>query len=246
MTMRKNVHKVFRWLGYSVKKYNSTDHSARENYFRYNELYKKYRAFTMIPELSFHDNLLLAERFSHVRGAIVECGVWRGGMIAAMAELCGNNKAYFLFDSFEGLPKAQQIDGKDAIKWQGNSQGEHYFDNCSAEISYAREAMTLAGVSNVSIVKGWFNETLIKSDVQQISLLRLDGDWYQSTMDCLTVFYSKVVSGGVIIIDDYYFWEGCSKAVHDFLSEIGSGDRIHQTANGVAYIIKDENINRPW
>ncbi|HNP99483.1 MAG TPA: TylF/MycF/NovP-related O-methyltransferase, partial [Bacteroidia bacterium] len=82
------------------------------------------------------------------------------------------------------------------------------------------------------------------SPVKQISLLRLDGDWYESTYTCLEAFYPKVSDGGYIVIDDYYQWEGCAKAVHDYLSKHQLSDRIHQTAHGVAYIIKNKVINQ--
>ena len=209
-------------------------------------LAKKYRDFTMIPLNQFVDNLAMVDRFKGVPGSIVECGVWRGGMSAAMSEICGSNRKYFLFDSFEGLPPADANDGKEAIDWQKNKDSQYYYDNCKAEMSYAQRAMEIAGISSPQLVRGWFNETLHTVDPGPISILRLDADWYDSTMTCLNEFYPKVNGGGLILIDDYNFWEGCSKAVHDYLSAHKLSDRIHQTENGVAYIIKDEKIKRAW
>jgi O-methyltransferase len=74
----------------------------------------------------------------------------------------------------------------------------------------------------------------------EIALLRLDGDWYESTMDCLKYLFPKVVQKGIIIIDDYFTWEGCSKAVHDYLSSIKSTSRIYTSPGGVCYIIKQD------
>lgn len=244
--MKQFVYSFFRFFGLRISKFNIEDHIKRENYFRFHRIYRKYSEFTMIPEMAFHDNLFLTEKFSEINGAIVECGVWRGGMIAAMSEIAGDSKEYFLFDSFEGLPEAKTIDGTDASNWQKNKSGDHYFDNCSADVKYAEQAMRLSGTKKFHIVKGWFKDTLSTSGVEKIAVLRLDGDWYDSTMECLVQFYPKVVNGGIIILDDYYFWEGCSRAVHDYLSGNGLTDRIHKTENGLAYIIKNEVIKRSW
>jgi hypothetical protein len=91
------------------------------------------------------------------------------------------------------------------------------------------------------LIKGWFNKTLPQFNIPgNIALLRLDGDWYESTMDCLKNLYPKVADKGLLLIDDYFAWEGCSRAVHDYLSEIKSTSRI-RTYGDVCYIIKTEN-----
>ena len=85
---------------------------------------------------------------------------------------------------------------------------------------------------------GWFNETLPKYPGKPIAVLRLDADWYQSTMDVLTYLYPHVVQDGVIIIDDYYYWQGCALAVHDFLSANKLAEQIRQFRESYAYMIK--------
>src|SRR5262245_48397715 len=74
-------------------------------------IYRKYRDFTMCPRSAYVANLTLAYRYAHVQGSVVECGTWRGGMIAGIAELLGGGRTYHLFDSFEGLPRSRAIDG---------------------------------------------------------------------------------------------------------------------------------------
>jgi O-methyltransferase len=243
-TLSNTVVDLFKVFGISIGRYNAKSYEFRKKFLKYHELYNKYRSFTMIPEYSFIDNLILCEKIEEVKGDIVECGVWRGGMIASMAELLGNNRQYYLFDSFEGLPKPGENDGSDAFKWQANTESPEYYDNCKAEVEFAIKAMKLSGVNNYQIEKGWFNETLPKATCNEIALLRLDGDWYDSTMDCLKNLFPKVVDGGLILIDDYYFWDGCSKAVHDYLSKNNLTDRIRQTNYGVCYIVKNEKISR--
>jgi len=205
------------------------------------EAYNNFKDFTMIPQDIYVENLRIAEALvSNIKGDIVECGVWRGGMSGGMAKILGKNRTYYLFDSFEGLPAAKEIDGTDAISWQKDTSAENYFDNCKAEIEFATKAMSKTAV-DFKLVKGWFSDTLPEFKFEnQIALLRLDGDWYESTMDCLKSLFPKVAENGIIIIDDYYTWEGCSKAVHDYLSLIKSKSRIWRSPGGVCYIKKTD------
>lgn len=98
--------------------------------------------------------------------------------------------------------------------------------NGGAEQAEAEKAMSLSKATDVNIVKGWFKDSLpsfLKEE--KIALLRLDGDWYESIMDCMELLYPNVVTGGLIIIDDYYTWDGCSRAIHDYLSKNQLADR---------------------
>ena len=202
-------------------------------------LFNKYQTYTMIPKPIFEDNLQLCSKISEVYGDVVECGVWRGGMIAALAETLGSYRKYHLFDSFEGLPEVQEKDGQWAKKWQ-DGKNLWYFDNCKAEEEFAVEAMKIANCNNYEIYRGWFKNTLSSYTGTNIAMLRLDGDWYDSTYQCLSEFYPKVVDKGIVIIDDYYAWEGCIRAVYDYFSQNHLTDRIRCTANHVCYIIKNE------
>lgn len=223
-------------LGYKISKVNLED---EQFYRKAIQFYEKYKDYTMISQYTFIENLKLCHRFREIGGSIVECGVWRGGAIAAIAELLGNERNYYIFDSFEGLPKAQTIDGTAAIVWQQNKQGKFYYDNCKADIQYVYTAMKMSGVTNYEVVKGWFSETLPKfPKSENIAILRLDADWYESTLQCFTFLYPKVVKGGVVIVDDYYTWEGCTRAIYDYFSFHKISHRIYQAANN-CYIIKE-------
>jgi O-methyltransferase len=201
-------------------------------------IYNKYKKYTMIPKSTFLANLKLCWIYKDIPGAIVECGVWRGGMIAAISEILGNERNCYLFDSFEGLPEAKEIDGEAARKWQSDKVGAMYHNNCKAEDFYAQEAMNLAGCKNYQLVKGWFSETLPKFNPDQpIAILRLDADWYESTIQCLDFLYPKVAKGGIIILDDYYTWDGCSRALHDYLSKNSLDTKIRQLLDN-CYLIK--------
>ena len=208
-------------------------------YLKYSKLHKTYSHFTMIPKLLYYANLDLCNTFKRIPGAVVECGTWKGGMIAGIAEVLGPDRNYFLFDSYEGLPDATEKDGKSAFDYQQNKNSPGYYDNCTASQQSAIDAMRLSGAKNVKITKGWFNETLPKQQFKNgIAILRMDADWYDSTMDILTNLFPQMNKGGVIIIDDYYTWEGCSKAVHDYLSKNKRKEKI-RVQQGVCYIKKE-------
>lgn len=205
------------------------------------DLYIKYKEFSMIPLETYVDNLLLCESVNSIDGCVVECGVWRGGMIAGIYEYIVKKRECILFDSFEGLPEVKEIDGEAAKIWQETNNGVG-LDNCKSEIFYAEKAMKLANSKNHSIIKGWFDKTIPNTKISEpIAILRLDGDWYDSTMICLENLYPMVAENGIIIIDDYYAWDGCSRAVHDFLSKYNLPLRIYQTKNGVCYILNIKN-----
>ncbi len=210
------------------------------NYFHTTKLYHKYKLYTMLPKHDFLDNIGLVKKYAALQGAVVECGVWRGGVSACLAEVLGNDRKYYLFDSFEGLPAAKEIDGDNAIEWQQRTDAPDYYNNCTAEIDWAKTAMKLSGASKYDIIKGWFCDTLPNFNKKEsIAILRLDGDWYESTMDCMVNLYPQVVVGGLILIDDYYAWDGCSRAIHDYLSKNNLTCRIKQYNNGnLHYIIK--------
>lgn len=193
----------------------------------------------MIPPGIYIKNLILAERFKKIDGAVVECGVWRGGMISGIAKLFRDSRDYYLFDSFEGLPPAEDIDGEAIKYWQYNKKSLYYHDNCRADESYARKAMLLSGARNFYIFKGWFNQTLLSFTMtKKIAILRIDADLYDSTLECLNSLYKYVALGGLIIIDDYGVWDGCSRAVHYFLAQHNLPEKIQQFDNTIFYIIK--------
>lgn len=201
-------------------------------------LHRKYREYTMAPRSAFWHNMLIADARRHVQGCVVECGVWRGGMSAGMAEVLGPQREYFLFDSFEGLPPASTLDGASAAQWQQDTGSETYYDNCRAEIEFAQRAMGLAGVPRYDIIKGWFSDTLPNFvPPQPIAILRLDGDWYESTMTALQSLFKYVAPQGIVIVDDYYAWDGCSRAIHDFLSRNQLTTRIVQE-HGICVLVQ--------
>jgi hypothetical protein len=99
--------------------------------------------------------------------------------------------------------------------------------------------MRRAAVPNVRFVKGWYQDTLSGFvPPAPIVVLRLDADWYESTRQCLQALYPHVARGGLILIDDYYSWDGCARAVHEYLAQRDAQERIRRSPAGVAYLVK--------
>lgn len=166
-----------------------------------------------------------------IPGAIVECGVWRGGAIGAcaLAHLTSAKPPYrhlHLFDSFEGLPEPNAaVDGEIAVQFAGG-QGDgalRSVGKLSSPISDSRQLLLTKIAYPEELVHyhvGWF-QNVVPRDAHalgEIALLRLDGDWYESTVVCLEHLYPKVVKHGVVVVDDYGHFEGCRRAVDEFLA----------------------------
>jgi O-methyltransferase len=216
----------------------------RLEYRREYRLFAKYAARTMVPADKFVDNVLVATGVAPLAGAVVECGVWRGGMMAALAETLreGSRREFVLFDSFQGLPPAGDLDGDAARAWQADPTAPDHHDNCRASVHEARASMEMAGVEG-RFVEGWFDDTVpayARDERPEIALLRLDADWYDSTLVCLRHLFPLVVPGGVVILDDYGVgvFDGCTRAVHDFLSETNATEHLRSTPNGVTYLVR--------
>jgi hypothetical protein len=153
-----------------------------------------------------------------VPGDFVETGVWRGGACILMQGVLSMygalNRRVWLYDSFSGLPVPDIMNYP-----QDRNSKFHEYNELSITVENVinnfKKFSLLDG--NVKIVKGWFKDTLPNSEVKKISLLRLDGDLYQSTMEGLINLYHKVSLGGIVIVDDYHVVDECKEAVHDFL-----------------------------
>jgi O-methyltransferase len=184
----------------------------------------------------------------NVPGCFVECGVWKGGSSAIMAlaiKNAGQERHLHLFDSFEGLPEPTEIDGKYAAIYSGGrNQGNlTTTNNCEAGLDEVRHLMLNQIKVDPAFVHfhvGWFQNTVPAkaSEIGPIALLRLDGDWYDSTKVCLEHLYPLLSPGGIIILDDYFYWEGCQKATDEYRTRNRINDPIQQVDQFTASWIK--------
>ena len=176
----------------------------------------------------------------NIYGSIVECGVWRGGMIMlGMKFLLRrgiSNFDFYLYDTFEGMttPTDSDIDvaGKSAsdrlISDQTVKQESHVW--AIAPIEQVRKNLESTGypANRIKFVQGKVEQTIPDTLPENISILRLDTDWYESTKHELEHLYDRVVSGGVVIIDDYGYWSGAKKAVDEFIESLKTKIFLHR------------------
>jgi len=170
-------------------------------------------------------------------GDIVECGTWNGGSAAMMgkASLDMNNlRITWVFDSFEGLPRPGERDTQDLH--------DFYFDGwCKGDTEKVQQIFNTLNLppASLKIGKGWFDKTLPTAPVKEIAVLHIDSDWYDSVKVVLDCLYDKVVAHGYIVIDDYWVWEGCRKAVEDFLATRQLKVSLHSVAGLAVYFQKE-------
>jgi len=151
-----------------------------------------------------------------IEGDFIETGVWRGGSCIFMRGVLSvygiTNRRVYVADSFQGLPKP---DNENYPEDKGVKFDKiKYLSISEAEVKNNFQKYGLLD-DQVVFLKGWFNETLPKAPIQKLSIMRLDGDMYGSTMDALTNLYPKLSPGGFCIIDDYEM-NICRKAVDDY------------------------------
>ena len=183
-------------------------------------------------------------KFNNTSYSFVECGVAKGGCLAMMKFSSGKDNKVFGFDSFEGMPPITTADLGTYNKSCPIRDFGKTGDNLSGGIQsvYDTFQMFNLNMNNVKLFKGYFYDTLQNQDnineVGEIAILRLDGDWYNSTIICLEQLYDKVIDGGVIIIDDYGHWVGAKRAVDHFRQMRNISSPLIQTDYTEYYWIK--------
>ncbi|MBV9019457.1 MAG: class I SAM-dependent methyltransferase [Ktedonobacteraceae bacterium] len=198
------------------------------------ELIRKVQPFTKTGPVRIFSLIKAVEYVvnSRVPGDIVECGVWKGGSIMAIAytllKLGETTRNIYLFDTFEGMttPTKEDItyEGLKASDLLRLEVGEKYRTSdvwSYASIDQVKKAVLSTGydATKIHFVKGCVEETLPEKAPERISLLRLDTDWYESTRHELLHLFPRLSVHGVIIIDDYGHWLGAKKAIDEYLRE---------------------------
>jgi hypothetical protein len=179
--------------------------------------------------------LVVAVRYvaaNAIPGDVVECGVWRGGSMQAVARTLvaagAADRELHLFDTFEGMPPPTEADrrirsGPTAEQMLAEQpRSGLVWAIASLEDVQAGMAQTGYPEALVHYHPGRVQDTIPGDAPEQIALLRLDTDWYESTKHELEHLYERLTPGGVLIIDDYDYWEGSRKAVDEFVAQTGA------------------------
>jgi hypothetical protein len=207
-------------------------------------------AVSMLP-LARLDNLehcIRSVAADGVPGDLIETGVWRGGAVifmrGALKALGEDGRTVWAADSFEGLPEPDADKYPlEAKAWRGAVINKA-MNRLVASLEDVRANFEAYGLldGQVRFLVGWFEDTLPTAPVERLAVMRLDGDFYESTRDALTNLYDKLSPGGYCIIDDYGEdgWTYCRKAVDEFRAERGVAEPMIQVDAGCWYWRKDK------
>jgi O-methyltransferase len=145
-------------------------------------------------------------------------------MRAALQAYGDQTRCVWVADSFQGLPKPN------AIKYPADAGDKHWRHNDRLGVSLDEVKQNFARYGlldeRVKFLKGWFHETLRGAPIRQLSVLRLDGDMYESTIEVLEALYPKLSVGGFLIVDDYKSIQNCQAAVTDYRRKHDIRDEI--------------------
>jgi hypothetical protein len=150
-----------------------------------------------------------------IPGDLIETGVWRGGATIFMRGVLKAHgvidRTVWVADSFAGLPQP------DLERYPADKLWEKMAGWIAVPLETVQANFTRYGLldAQVRFLPGWFKDTLPAAPIAQLSVLRLDGDLYESTLDALTHLYPKLAGGGFAIIDDYNL-PSCRQAVDDY------------------------------
>jgi hypothetical protein len=198
------------------------------------ELYERCAPYTMTSRERMY---AVWQAVNHVTragipGDVVECGVWRGGstMLAALtlAARGDADRRLWLYDTFEGMPEPGPLDGpggygEDPLaEWTRHQAGDHN-EWCYSPLDEVRSNMRATGLpeKRFEFVRGKVEDTIPDAVPDRIAILRLDTDWYESTLHELEHLYPRLSPGGVLLIDDYGHWEGARRAVDEYFARQG-------------------------
>ncbi|HTR47748.1 MAG TPA: TylF/MycF/NovP-related O-methyltransferase [Verrucomicrobiae bacterium] len=235
------IHKSLRAIGYDVTRFPRPDQEYPPD-FREDELdiVRKARPWTMTGVERLYA-LIQAVRYvsaSAIPGAIVECGVWKGGsMVAIASTLLGLGdvaRDLYLFDTFTGMPEPAQQDADFSGRQAARILVEDESMRCAgAPLDTVQRVLYETGYpkERIHFVPGRVEETIPSQAPEGISLLRLDTDWYESTAHELTHLFPRLSRGGPIIIDDYGHWKGCRQACDEYFAQ----NRIPILLNRIDY-----------
>lgn len=201
---------------------------------------------------------------NNIEGDFVECGVWKGGAVGMMAlanlQYGKVPRKLHLFDAFDDICEPDPTkDGSRALEDVKRLANKNNAEPSGAlkpvkgmydtfggygTIKSCNDLLTeqIGYKSNYIIYhKGWFQDTLPTdaADINKIAILRLDGDWYDSIKICLEYLFDKVQKGGLVVIDDYGYYEGCTKAVDEYLIKKGIVTFLSYSNAGCRYFIKN-------
>jgi O-methyltransferase len=210
-----------------------------------------------IPEVdpitkNTRDAIIYCEK-NNIEGSWVECGIMEGQQPRTTCfTILKNNfkiRDIYMYDTFSGLPEPGEHDFSNSLNreellkiWVSMKTGDNTNAFCYCSLEQAKKYVNSTNYpqDKLHFIKGDVLETLNKKEniPDKICILRLDTDWYDSSKYELEKLYNNVVDGGIVILDDYFEWNGQRKATDEFFKENNINKKIIQVNDHCGYFIK--------
>lgn len=231
--MKNLIRKILQGRGYDIIKTNQKEQPVLPDFEDlHKSIFSKVKEYTMTSQERIY-SLIEAVKYvekNNIAGDIVECGVWKGGSMMAVAETLkylGNaDRALFLYDTFEGMSEPTEHDktyyGESAetlLEIDTNKEKNLVWAYSTLESVKQSMSSTNYPSEKVTYVKGKVEDSIPATMPGQIAILRLDTDWYESTYHEMIYLFPLLVKGGVLILDDYGHWQGARKAVDEYIEK---------------------------
>lgn len=207
--------------------------------------YQQSNAVSMLPIVRFDNLQSCIENVirDNIPGDLIETGVWRGGATIFMRAVLKvheiTDRKVWVADSFEGLPEPDAEKFPLEAASYNSAAMTKFYDHLAVSLEDVQENFRSFAMldEQVMFLKGWFCDTLPTAPIEKLAIMRLDGDYYESTMDALVGLYDRLAPGGYLIVDDFGEdnWTYCSKAVHDFRGKRGITDPIIRVDKPCSY-----------
>ena len=223
--INKLIKKTINSFGYSLE---MSDPIMKKDLI-FQDIYSKCEKHTMTTKGAMYE-LYKAVQYvikSKINGDFVECGVWKGGSVMLIAltliELKETNRDIYLYDTFEGMSEPteadrplsnESVDAKTIMNKRKIVKAISPLDEVKRNIS-----STNYPIERIHFVKGKVEDTIPGIIPREIALLRLDTDWYESSMHELIYLYPILIKNGVLILDDYGYWAGQKKATDEYFDK---------------------------
>lgn len=247
----RGVNTMLGRLGYTIAASPERASPAADMETPFHELYHETRRHSMVGVDGMYALYKAVEYVAanRIEGAVVECGVWRGGsmMLAALTlQAMGDvGRDLYLYDTFAGMsaPSVRDRDiatGRSVLdKWLRSEKGS-VNTWCYSPLEEVAQNLATTGypADRIQFVKGKVEDTIPATIPGQIAVLRLDTDWYESTYHELRFLFPRLVVGGVLIVDDYTQWTGAREATTQYLREAGVRILLNRIPRGGCIAVK--------
>lgn len=227
--IRKYLRPLVNRCGFDVVRYQKYPYDFSERHIR---IWEAVQPFTMTNPIRVKVLIDAVEYLvnNKINGAMVECGLWKGGSTMAMAlalkELGDVGREFYLYDTFAGMTAPTEAD----VSFAGEPAGEMFESTktsedssnwCYSPLEEVKQNVLSTGYpdSRIRFVQGKVEETIPGCVPDEIALLRLDTDWYESTKHEMEHLFPRLANNGILIIDDYGGWDGAKRAVDEYLRD---------------------------